>query len=96
MLSYFCINSYVKKHIREIYLPRDGYVLNKDRLHQFVACYLRQDGVFLLRLIGSNINKITVDEITEELWKDWNNRKDKEYAKRTEPTTSNSLSNTST
>ena len=42
-----------------------------DRRHcrTFVTKYLRQDGVFLLRLIGLNKDEIVVGELLGELWR---------------------------
>ena len=36
---------------------------------RFVTRYLRQDGVFLLRLIGLNKDEIVVGELLGELWR---------------------------
>ncbi|KAK2168099.1 hypothetical protein LSH36_20g01001 [Paralvinella palmiformis] len=38
---------------------------------RFVDDYLRGDGVFVLRLIGENTNKITSSEIIASLWDNW-------------------------
>jgi len=46
---------------------RDNDVSVK-KLRQFVDEYLRNDGVFVLRMIGSNTDTITVAELTNELW----------------------------
>ncbi len=41
------------------------------KVDRFYGEYLRQDGVFLLRLIGHNTNNITVTDITGSLWDKW-------------------------
>jgi hypothetical protein len=38
---------------------------------RFVEEYLRQDGVFVLRLIGHNTNAITVTEFVCALWDEY-------------------------
>ncbi len=44
---------------------------DKKQCERFVQKYLRQDGIFLLRLIGHNNNTITVTEIVGALWELW-------------------------
>ena len=46
--------------------------------NDFVENYLKRDGVFLLRLIGHNTNKITVNELIVSLWDAWIKRNHKE------------------
>ena len=41
---------------------------DKKLLRSFVEKYLRQDGVFVLRLVGHNTNAITVTEFVCSLW----------------------------
>lgn len=41
---------------------------SKQRVNQFIENYLRQDGVFVLRLVGHNTNAITVTEFVCSLW----------------------------
>ena len=66
--------TFIKNHLRY------GEQLNddedKDLVEPFTTEYLKQDGVFLLRLIGHNSNGITVSEITVALWKAWRERRD--------------------
>lgn len=45
----------------------------KDEVEDFVNHYLRNDGVFLLRLIAHNTSYITTKDITVALWKMWEN-----------------------
>ena len=40
----------------------------RRRCRNFVVKYLRQDGVFLLRLIGLNKDEAVVGELLAELW----------------------------
>ena len=40
----------------------------RRRCRAFVTEYLRQDGVFLLRLIGLNKDEVVVGELLAELW----------------------------
>ena len=48
----------------------------KAMVRPFVTEYLKQDGVFLLRLIGHNSNGITVTEIVVALWTGWREKMD--------------------
>ena len=66
--------NYVKKHI--VLMETDNALVDisfKDNggefLRHFVEEYLRQDGVFVLRLVGHNTNAITVTEFVWDLWK---------------------------
>ena len=64
---------YVKKHIvlMEEEDDEDGVHIKDDNgkhFKSFMEEYLRQDGVFVLRLIGHNTNAITVTEFVWELW----------------------------
>ena len=43
----------------------------------FTFNYLKQDGVFLLRMIGHNTNQITVNEILASVWDNWRARQDR-------------------
>ena len=57
---------YIKKHLRLMdKLERDA---DKKLSIKFVENYLRQDGVFVLRLVGHNTNAITVTEFVNSLW----------------------------
>ena len=44
---------------------------DKATCKRFVHDYLRLDGVFVLRLIAHNTNKITASEIITSLWENW-------------------------
>ncbi|KAI0234320.1 Innexin unc-7 [Lamellibrachia satsuma] len=63
---------YVKKHIVLMEEDdEDGVHIRDDNgrhFKTFMEDYLRQDGVFVLRLIGHNTNAITVTEFVYELW----------------------------
>ena len=41
------------------------------QIREFVNKYLKQDGVFLLRLIGQNTSNICVTGITCGMWEKW-------------------------
>ncbi len=57
---------YIRKHLRLLdRLERDS---DKEMAGKFVERYLRQDGVFVLRLVGHNTNAITVTEFVCSLW----------------------------
>ena len=56
-----------KEHGRR---DRDGNSLSKD----FVGSYLRQDGLFILRLITHNTNNLTSSEIITGLYMAWRNK----------------------
>ena len=57
---------YVKKHLHLM----DRITRDTDRklVVRFVEDYLRQDGVFVLRLVGHNTNALTVTEFVCALW----------------------------
>ena len=42
---------------------------------EFVAEYLRVDGVFLLRLIAHNTSGITATEVTKKMWDLWDDER---------------------
>lgn len=69
---------YIQEHLRY------GRRLNSTEEHQastqFVHSYLKRDGVFLLRLIGHNTNKITVNELIISLWDIWLKRNSKQIS----------------
>ena len=48
----------------------------KSLCWRFVHDYLRLDGVFVLRLIASNTNKITSSEIIASIWDNWRDKQD--------------------
>ena len=57
---------FIKKHLQLMdKLPRDA---DKKQAVRFVEEYLKQDGVFVLRLVGHNTNAITVTEFVSSLW----------------------------
>lgn len=57
---------YIKKHLRLMEkLERDT---DKKLAVKFVEKYLRQDGTFVMRLVGHNTNAITVTEFVCSLW----------------------------
>lgn len=39
--------------------------------YKFVDLYLKQDGVFILRLIAHNTNQIVTNDIIASLWDKW-------------------------
>ena len=43
----------------------------KDAIKDFVDNYLRQDGVFLLRLISDNVDNITTDDLILQVWRQY-------------------------
>ena len=60
---------YIKHHLTDANRLTGDHSLRLIR--KFTSDYLYRDGVFLLRLIGHNINGITVTEITTALWDRW-------------------------
>ena len=63
---------YVKKHLRLMdRLDRDE---DRRRAVKFVEDYLRQDGVFVMRLVGHNTNAITATEFVCSLWENYRRR----------------------
>ena len=66
---------YVKKHLR--LMEKIGQNLSnpeRTRLSNFLNKYLKQDGVFILRLVGHNTNAITVTEFVCDLWDKFNTK----------------------
>ena len=57
---------YIKKHLN--LLDKLKNENDKKMVPKFVHQYLRQDGVFVLRLVGHNTNAITVTEFVCSLW----------------------------
>jgi len=67
---------FLKNHLNFYEGGRDQK--EKEQVGDFLDNYLRQDGVFLLRLIAHNTNNLTTTEIVcsvFEKWKTWNNFK---------------------
>ncbi|ESN98774.1 hypothetical protein HELRODRAFT_185033 [Helobdella robusta] len=57
---------YIRKHLHLMEkLQRDS---DKKNAVKFVEDYLKQDGVFILRLVGHNTNALTVTEFVGHLW----------------------------
>lgn len=63
---------YLKKFLR----INDCYKseLDKKMAVKFAEQYLRQDGVFVLRLVGKNANDVLVSEIILQLWNHYRNK----------------------
>ena len=57
---------YVKLHL--LTMRKLKGMSERRRCRPFVTNYLRQDGVFLLRLIGLNKDEVVVGELLAELW----------------------------
>jgi hypothetical protein len=60
---------YVKKHLQ--LMDKIDNEDDKKTAVRFVEDYLRQDGVFVLRLVGHNTNAITVTEFVCSLWENY-------------------------
>jgi len=65
---------YVKKHLRLMDRLDRGSGDDRGRAVRFVDDYLRQDGVFVMRLVGHNTNAITVTEFVCSLWENYRRR----------------------
>jgi hypothetical protein len=63
---------YVKKHL-QLMDKIDGDQ-DKRTAAKFVEDYLRQDGVFVLHLVGHNTNAITVTEFVCSLWDNYRSK----------------------
>jgi len=73
--------TFISKHLVFIKTAKDrDYYM--DQVGDFVGNYLKQDGVFLLRLIGQNTNSVTVTDITCKMWDKWNVWKDEQEKKK--------------
>ncbi|KAK2140583.1 hypothetical protein LSH36_1297g00000, partial [Paralvinella palmiformis] len=64
---------YIKKHLT--LMDKLQHDQDKKQVPNFVEKYLKQDGCFVLRLIGHNTNAITVTEFVCSLWDNWRNKK---------------------
>jgi hypothetical protein len=62
---------YIKKHLRLMDKLQRNDDREKEQVAKFVEEYLRQDGVFVLRLVGHNTNAITVTEFVCSLWEEY-------------------------
>ena len=61
---------YLYNHLRMLNRIEKGSD-DRQQIEDFYDRYLRQDGIFLLRLIGHNTNNITVTDITAALYDRW-------------------------
>ncbi|CAH1803120.1 unnamed protein product [Owenia fusiformis] len=57
---------YVKKHLK--LMMRYDKATEKKVVPKFTNTYLKQDGIFVLRLLGKNANEVIVSEIVAGLW----------------------------
>ena len=64
--------TFIQNHLR--HYDRLKTPLDKEMSKSFTHEYLKQDGVFLLRLISHNTNAVTTTEITCLLWDLWKER----------------------
>ncbi|KAI0223473.1 Innexin unc-7 [Lamellibrachia satsuma] len=65
--------SYVKHHLQALQvLKKDDERIVRQRVRQFVVDYLRQDGIFLVRLVGLNASELVAAELLSELWGNFN------------------------
>jgi len=46
-----------------------AYVPSGCSLEEFVTEYLRNDGIFVLRILSHNVNEVMVAELVEDCWK---------------------------
>ena len=89
MLRFVCAQDkyrYIRSHLRNSDALVEAYADPERQKHavaDFVDTYLRQDGVFVLRMIGHNTNNMTVGDTTRALWENWllkqKKQKDEEY-----------------
>jgi hypothetical protein len=61
----------MQKYLKLTGVYSDPVVVNnpKRTLEKFVLQYLRNDGVFVLRILSVNTNEVIVAQLVEELWK---------------------------
>jgi hypothetical protein len=59
---------YVSKHVKIFNNVEDDEEVD-EALEEFAVEYLKQDVVFVLRLLSHNINSIVVSELVDHLWK---------------------------
>ena len=65
--------SYVKHHLQALQvLKKDDVHVVRQRVRHFVINYLRQDGVFVVRLVGLNASELVAAELLSELWCNFN------------------------
>lgn len=55
--------NYLKKYLRIMNKIKSGNITDERLIHQFVNEYLRQDGVFALRLMAKNTNDVVTAEV---------------------------------
>lgn len=60
--------TYLKKYLRIMNKVKSGHALDDKLLRQFVNEYLRQDGVFALRLMAKNTNDVVTAEVIGALF----------------------------
>jgi len=60
--------SYIMKHLRK---DNEGKKIQKKEAKRFMDEYLKQDGVFILRLIGHNTNNMICTEVAEAVFNNW-------------------------
>nr|CAC69996.1 innexin [Chaetopterus variopedatus] len=60
---------YVKNHLKALGKLDKKY--DKKLLNKFVSDYMRQDGVFAMRLVSKNANNIVVAEVIVGLWENF-------------------------
>lgn len=77
---------YVKKKLRSYEVTHRP----KANLRKFVQCYLRRDGLFLVRMIGMNVGEIVAVEVLAGLWENYSPEKSRMSEN---PTSSRSLTN---
>lgn len=58
--------SYIRKYLKVF--EKYNKSTDRDRLIAFCDKYLRQDGHFVLRMIGKNTNEVVVGEMIDSLW----------------------------
>lgn len=59
---------YIRKHLKLGGLVRTSSERSEE-INKFVKQYLKSDGIFILRLVGSNTNTITVTDLVRSIWR---------------------------
>ncbi|XP_063711190.1 innexin unc-9-like isoform X2 [Symsagittifera roscoffensis] len=64
--------AYVKKHLK--FMDRYDKTEHRKLINTFVYHYLKNDGVFLIRLLAKNTNTLMTSEIVAQLWDNYRER----------------------
>lgn len=67
-------NRYVRKHLKIMDRLKPGCDRDRKLSYKFAERYLRQDGVFVLKLVAKNSTDLVVADIVAALWDNYRNK----------------------